>query len=74
METEGFEVVDDDKLFLALISGILKKEGHTVIELNNGVEVLSQLSSNKIDILITDILMIQTNCVSAMLQSQLWIN
>jgi len=48
-------VVDDFDMIRELVSLILRKEGHEVLESRNGREALDLLSDNKIDLLITDL-------------------
>ena len=48
-------VVDDFDVIRDLVSLILRKEGHEVLESRNGREALDLLSDNKIDMLITDL-------------------
>ena len=48
-------VVDDFDRIRELVSLILRKEGHEVLESRNGREALDLLSDNKIDMLITDL-------------------
>lgn len=48
-------VVDDFDVIRDLVSLILRKEGHEVLESRNGREALDLLSNNKIDMLITDL-------------------
>jgi len=48
-------VVDDFDMIRELVSLILRKEGHEVLESRNGREALDLLSDNKIDMLITDL-------------------
>jgi len=48
-------VVDDFDVIRELVSLILRKEGHEVLESRNGREALDLLSDNKIDMLITDL-------------------
>lgn len=49
--------VDDDPNILFLLSKILKKEGFEVISYNNPVEALEALETQKIDLIISDIMM-----------------
>lgn len=50
-------IVDDDKSLVASLRRILYKENHTVIELNNGVDVPEVLQAEKPDLMICDMLM-----------------
>ena len=55
MPTMTIMVVDDFDVIRELVSLILRKEGHEVLESRNGREALDLLSDNKIDMLITDL-------------------
>ncbi len=50
-------VVDDDKLMLSVVSKKLKDKGYEVIGTNNGVESLRIISQEKIDLVISDVMM-----------------
>jgi PAS domain S-box-containing protein len=50
-------IVDDQPINLRLLRAELEAEGHTVIEASNGEEGLAVLDRQKIDIIISDILM-----------------
>jgi len=50
-------VVDDDKLMLSVVSKKLKDKGYDVIGTNNGVESLRIISQEKIDLVISDVMM-----------------
>ena len=50
-------VADDEELARFTIREILEGEGHTVIEAKNGVEAIALFNKNKIDIIVTDIIM-----------------
>ena len=50
-------VIDDDPEILILISAILKRDGHSVVLLDNGKKGIDYLRNKSCDILITDIFM-----------------
>jgi CheY-like chemotaxis protein len=50
-------VVDDDKVMLALLSKKLKDKGYEVSVTSNGVESLRIISEEKIDLVISDVMM-----------------
>ncbi len=69
-------VVDDDKIMLAVLSKKLKSKGHDVFVTDNGVESLRIISEEKIDLVISDVMM---PCISGftlitMLKSFYFIN
>ncbi len=50
-------VVDDDAINRKLLTAVLKNKGYNIIEANNGVEALSAVESNNIDLILLDVLM-----------------
>ncbi len=50
-------VAEDDELILKTIEHKLKKENYEVILARNGKEAIENLSTSKIDLIITDIMM-----------------
>jgi CheY-like chemotaxis protein len=69
-------VVDDDKVMLAVLSKKLKSKGYEVFVTDNGVESLRIISEEKIDLVISDVMM---PCISGftlitMLKSFYFIN
>jgi len=50
-------VVDDEANIRELIRLILKKEGFEVLEANDGVDALAKLDTNKVDLVVLDIMM-----------------
>src|ERR1700760_4276096 len=50
-------LVDDDATNRKLLSAILEAEGHSILESGDGVEALAVLEHQKVDIIISDILM-----------------
>jgi two-component system sensor histidine kinase ChiS len=50
-------VVDDDKIMLSVVSKKLKDKGYEVVTTNNGVESLRIISQEKIDLVISDVMM-----------------
>lgn len=69
-------VVDDDKVMLSVLSKKLKDKGYSVSTTDNGVESLRIISEQKIDLVISDVMM---PCISGftlitMLKSFYFIN
>lgn len=54
-------VVDDEPVTNRLLSLMLQRNNHTVVNANNGVEALSCLKQTQIDLMITDINMPDMN-------------
>jgi DNA-binding response OmpR family regulator len=50
-------VVDDDKMILKAITSSLSSEGHEIITAENGLEALEVTSHQKLDLIISDIMM-----------------
>ncbi|HXA15813.1 MAG TPA: PAS domain S-box protein [Thermoanaerobaculia bacterium] len=50
-------IVDDLPINLKLLRAQLEGEGHTVVEAHNGVEALAVLDRQKVDVIVSDILM-----------------
>jgi len=50
-------LIDDDQDFLLILSSALKKDGHELLAVNNGVEIVQDLRKFKPDLVITDIIM-----------------
>jgi DNA-binding response OmpR family regulator len=50
-------IIDDDELVRMTCRNVLKKEGHDVLEAENGNEGVNVFKSKKPDLVITDILM-----------------
>lgn len=57
-------VIDDDKDFLFLISKTMSKQGYHVYTASNGMKALAELSDHKIDLIISDVLMLDTPIMS----------
>jgi DNA-binding NtrC family response regulator len=57
-------LIDDDKEFLFLMSNSLKRRGYNVHSALNGVKALDTLNSNKIDLIISDVIMSDTPIMS----------
>ncbi len=69
-------IVDDDKVMLSVLSKKLKDKGYSVFTTSNGVESLRIISEDKIDLVISDVMM---PCISGftlitMLKSFYFIN
>lgn len=58
---ESILVVDDESALLELSSQILTSHGYTVFKANSGVEALSILKQQRIDLLLTDVIMPKMN-------------
>ena len=55
-------LVEDERHIRTLVAAILKRKGHRVVEVTNGVEALRQLDRDpNFDLLITDIRMLQVD-------------
>jgi CheY-like chemotaxis protein len=50
-------VVDDDKIMLSVVSKKLKTKGYEVVCTNNGVESLRIIAEEKIDLVLSDVMM-----------------
>ena len=50
-------VLDDDVLIRQMVRTILELDGYAVIEADNGARVQQMLKDNRVDLLLTDILM-----------------
>ncbi len=50
-------VAEDDGMVRRLLSAILEKEGHRVLQAENGVEALKLIDSEPVDAIILDLLM-----------------
>ncbi|MBI4566705.1 MAG: response regulator [Planctomycetes bacterium] len=57
MERTRILVVDDDELYLRLVSTTLTEQGYDVVMAQDGVEALNQIKERLPDLIITDILM-----------------
>lgn len=54
-------VVDDDPLYVQLVSNVFETQDHTVIAAHNGVEALRQAQNNPLDLIVSDIEMPDMN-------------
>ena len=50
-------IVDDDRTNILVLSSLLKREGYTVLEANDGVEAIRCFDENQVDMILMDILM-----------------
>ena len=50
-------LVDDEEIIRDALGGLLVEEGHEVVEAGDGTEAIEKLSTEKYDIVITDIKM-----------------
>lgn len=50
-------VVDDDRLFLEVVSDILRRKGHRVVAVENATRALEEYARGPFDLLITDLVM-----------------
>jgi DNA-binding NtrC family response regulator len=57
-------LIDDDKEFLSLLSQSMSKRDFTVHTALNGMAALTILSENKIDLIISDVIMFSTPIMS----------
>ncbi|MFD3157807.1 response regulator transcription factor [Haloimpatiens sp. FM7330] len=57
MDKENILIVDDDKEIRNLIEIYLKNEGYNTIKAKDGIEALSVLQNNEVDLIILDIMM-----------------
>lgn len=65
MQTSRILVVDDDREIAFAIAKLLMSEGYETVAAYNGLEALDALSSNKIDLIILDIMMPKLDGLSA---------
>ena len=65
MEKEKILVVDDDKEIAFAISKLLQNEGYDTVKAANGLEALDKLITDKIDLIILDIMMPKLDGLSA---------
>jgi len=57
-------LIDDDKDFLFLLSKTMTKQGYHVYTALNGLKALDELSDHKIDLIISDVIMVDTPIMS----------
>jgi len=57
-------IIDDNKEYLLLLSQTIKKRGFEVHTALNGLSALTILSENKIDLIISDVIMFSTPIMS----------
>jgi two-component system OmpR family response regulator len=50
-------VVDDDEFIRELVCTLLRNEGHSVIEAEDGIEALDKLDEEKVDLCVLDVMM-----------------
>jgi len=50
-------VIDDDRVVLALVSGILEANGHSVTTAQDGLEGMKVFNNRHVDLVVTDIVM-----------------
>ena len=50
-------IVDDDKIMLTVLSKKLRSRGYEVVSTSNGVEVLRIITDQRIDLIISDVMM-----------------
>lgn len=50
-------IIDDDPAILALVSGILEAQGHSVIVTHDGQEGVKAFTNERFDLVVTDIVM-----------------
>ncbi len=64
-------VVDDDMDFREYVSDLLKSRGHTVFKAVNGKEGVEILKNEKVDILLTDMIMPEREGVETIMEVKL---
>ena len=50
-------LVDDDRINRVLLNAILKREGYTVVEANNGQEAVDAFGTEQPDLILMDVMM-----------------
>ena len=68
MEGETILVVDDNKEIVYSISELLKYEGYEVVKAYDGMQALSMLEENQIDLILLDVMMPKMNGLSALMK------
>lgn len=63
-------VVDDEQIVRRLITLALTNEGHVIVEATNGREAAAKLAAEPFDLLITDILMPETDGLEMIMNVQ----
>lgn len=63
-------IVDDEEIVRKLVTAALSKEGHTVVQATNGREAAAKLSTDPVDLLITDILMPESDGLEMIMNVQ----
>jgi CheY-like chemotaxis protein len=53
-ESKRILLVDDERLVRELTSQLLRQDGHTVVEANNGAEALGLFARGQFDLVVTD--------------------
>ncbi len=61
-------VVDDEKSIRTLVSKIVSKDGHEVLEAENGVHACEYFQNENIDLIITDLVMPEQNGIEMILE------
>jgi CheY-like chemotaxis protein len=61
-------VAEDDRAVQSFVARALAHKGHTVTTADDGVQALEQLSANRFDLLITDIVMPQLDGIALALK------
>jgi DNA-binding NtrC family response regulator len=57
MQTKKILLVDDEEIIRDALGGLLTEEGYHVIEAENGTVAIEKLSSERFDVVITDVKM-----------------
>ena len=68
MDNGKILVADDDREIAAAIEKLLVREGYEVIKAYNGLEALDVLVSNKVNLIILDIMMPKLDGLSTMMK------
>jgi len=61
-------VIDDEASTRRLVALALEKQGHTVAEAGDGAEALKILAAHKVDLVITDLLMPETDGIETIME------
>ena len=61
-------VVDDETPIRTLVSKIVMKDGHEVLEAENGVDACKSFQGNDIDLIITDLVMPEQNGIEMIIE------
>ncbi len=68
MTGETILIVDDNREIVDSLGKLLKLEGYEIITAYDGLEALDRLESNKIDLIILDVMMPKLNGLSTLMK------